>query len=80
MEFSPLELACCLDLLELQRTGESPQAALRALADTYNQEIPAPSRRVLAESNIHRQALEYVVSHAPPETLARAHALRSSVQ
>lgn len=52
----------CRELLELNEKGESQQTALRALAATYDREIPAHDRRAMAVSQTHLEAMRALLA------------------
>lgn len=52
----------CRELLELNEKGESQQTALRALAATYDREIPAHDRREMAVSRTHLEAMRALLA------------------
>ncbi|CAK1304665.1 putative bacteriophage protein [Burkholderia pseudomallei] len=52
----------CRELLELNEKGESQQTALRALAATYDREIPAHDRRTMAVSQTHLEAMRALLA------------------
>ncbi|HDR9087157.1 TPA: hypothetical protein QDB10_003070 [Burkholderia vietnamiensis] len=54
----------CQELLELKKRGQHPQHALRALADTYDQEIPPHVRLSMAEYQTHVEAMRALVDAA----------------
>lgn len=58
----------CRELLELNEKGESQQTALRALAATYDREIPAHDRREMAVSQTHREAMRALLDARPAES------------
>lgn len=58
----------CRELLELNEKGESQQTALRALAATYDREIPAHDRRTMAVSQTHLEAMRALLSARPAES------------
>lgn len=58
----------CRELLELNEKGESQQTALRALAATYDREIPAHDRRTMAVSQTHLEAMRALLAARPAES------------
>ncbi|WP_124838976.1 hypothetical protein [Burkholderia cepacia] len=64
----------CRELLELNEKGESPQVALRVLADTYHPDISAHDRRSMAVSQTHIEALRALLAAHPGQPEPRAEA------
>lgn len=57
----------CRELLELKEKGQHEQRALRALADTYDHEIPYHVRRSMAESETYVEAMQALLATQQPE-------------
>lgn len=57
----------CREILELNEKGESQQTALRALAETYDREIPAHVRRTMAVSQTHLEAMRALLAARPAD-------------
>lgn len=57
----------CRELLELKEKGQHEQRALRALADTYDHEIPHHVRRSMAESETYVEAMQALLATQQPE-------------
>ncbi|THJ52560.1 hypothetical protein E9536_20055 [Burkholderia sp. LS-044] len=64
----------CRELLELNEKGESPQVALRVLADMYHPDISAHDRRSMAVSQTHIEALRALLAAHPGQPEPRAEA------
>ncbi|MDR8105594.1 hypothetical protein KPB04_28060 [Burkholderia cenocepacia] len=67
----------CRELLELNERGESPQVALRALADTYHPDISAHDRRSMATSQTQIEAMRALLAAHPGQPAPRDAITRS---
>ncbi|MDT6993843.1 hypothetical protein [Burkholderia cenocepacia] len=65
----------CRELLELNEKGESPQVALRALADTYHADISPHDRRSMAKSQTQIEAMRALLAAHPGQPEPRAEAI-----